>query len=152
MASVHWIRSIDDHNTLSITETVCRRTIRPFGKTPGSPGKVRLPGGLAGANHRFRVLRQLAEKLGIERLNFQILRRTMATQAQRMGSVKDIQAHLRHPRPDTTAFEYRQELPESVQEMVGSMYEKLRKGGDTQKGVAGLPPNAAPPNEQAVSC
>ena len=94
------------------------------------------------ANYRFRVLKPLAEKLGIARLNFQILRRTMATQAQRMGSVKDIQAHLRHARPDTTVNEYMQELPESVQEMDGSMYEKLKKGGDSKKGVVGLLQNA----------
>ena len=88
-----------------------------------------------------------------ERLNFQILRRTVATQAQRMGSVKDIQAHLRHARPNTTAYEYMQEQPESVQEMVGSMYEKLWKGEDSQKGVAGLLPTAAkPPKNHAVSC
>jgi hypothetical protein len=60
------------------------------------------------ANYRFRVLKPLAEKLGIEKLNFQILRRTMATQAQSMGSIKDSQAHLRHARPDTTACEYMQ--------------------------------------------
>jgi integrase len=60
--------------------------------------------------------------LGIPKLNFQVLRRTMATQAQKMGSVKDIQAHLRHALPDTTANEYMQELPESVQAMVGSVY------------------------------
>jgi integrase len=71
--------------------------------------------------------------LGIERLNFQILRRTMATQAQSMGSVKDIQAHLRHSRPDTTAYEYMQALPESVQAMVGSVYEMLMKGGEGKK-------------------
>ena len=105
------------------------------------------------ANYRFRVLKPLAEKLGIEKLNFQILRRTMATQAQRMGSVEDIQAHLRHARPDTTAYEHMQEPPKSVQEMVGSMYAKLKKGGGSKKGVAGLLPNATkPPKEQAVSC
>ena len=54
----------------------------------------------------------------------------MATQAQKMGSVKDIQARLRHSRPDTTANEYMQELPESVQEMVGSVYAMLTKGGE----------------------
>jgi len=47
------------------------------------------------SNYRFRVLKPLADGLGIEKLNFQILRRTMATQDQKMGSVKDIQAHLR---------------------------------------------------------
>jgi hypothetical protein len=72
----------------------------------------------------------------------------MATQAQKMGSVKDIQAHLRHARPDTTAYEYMQELPESVQEMVGSMYAKLKKGGGSKKGVAGLLPNATKAPEE----
>jgi hypothetical protein len=36
-----------------------------------------------------------------------------------MGSVKEIQAHLRHAKADTTANEYMQELPESVKGMVG---------------------------------
>jgi integrase len=102
------------------------------------------------ANHRFRVLKPLADKLEIPKLNFQILRRTMATQAQKMGSVKDIQTHLRHARADTTANEYMQELPESVVEMVGAAYEMLIKGGPTEaKGearseaeVARLLPNA----------
>jgi integrase len=156
--ALHW-RSFDDVDTLSITETVYRRKLRPYGKTPGSMTKVHLPGGLAdelrawkvefgklspddfifpnadggildSANYRFRVLKPLADALGIERLNFQILRRTMATQAQSMGSVKDIQAHLRHSRPDTTANEYMQALPASVRQMVGSVYLMLTKGGE----------------------
>jgi len=183
--ALRW-HSFDGGNTLSLTETVYRRQIRPYGKTPGSLTKVHLPDGLAGelrrwkadckktgggdvsptgfifpnadggfldaANYRFRVLKPLAEKLGIEKLNFQVLRRTMATQAQKMGSVKDIQAHLRHARPDTTAYEYMQELPESVQEMVGSMYAMLRKGGGSKKGVESLLPNATNgPEEELVS-
>ncbi len=47
-----------------------------------------------------------------------------------MGSVKDIQAHLRHAKADTTANEYMQELPDSVQEMVGSVYLMLTKGAE----------------------
>lgn len=173
--ALRW-RSFDNRNTLSITETVYRRQIRPFGKTPGSMTKVHLPEGLAEelrrwrweckkgscrkpgcrnpeharsspdafifpnadggfmdtANYRFRVLKPLAEELGIPKLNFQILRRTMATQAQRMGSVKDIQAHLRHAKADTTANEYMQELPESVVRMVGAVYEMLMKGGPAE--------------------
>lgn len=173
--ALRW-RSFDDQNTLTLTETVYRRTLRPFGKTPGSLTKVHLPDGLADEllrwkmeckktscknafctepehrkassdefifqnadggfmdadNYRFRVLKPLAESLGIPKLNFQIMRRTMATQAQKMGSVKDIQAHLRHSRPDTTANEYMQELPESVQSMVGSVYAMLMKGGENQ--------------------
>jgi hypothetical protein len=84
------------------------------------------------SNYRSRVLKPLADSLGIPKLNFQVMRRTMATQAQKMGSVKDIQAHLRHSRPDTTANEYMQELPESVQEMVGSVYAMLTKGGEKE--------------------
>jgi hypothetical protein len=37
-----------------------------------------------------------SEKLGIPELKVQLLRRAMTTLAQNMGSVKDIQAHLRH--------------------------------------------------------
>jgi len=39
--------------------------------------------------------------------------------------VKDVQSHLRHSRADTTANEYMQELPESVQQMVGTVYAML---------------------------
>jgi integrase len=73
-------------------------------------------------NHRNRVPNPLAEKLELPKLNFRILRRTTATPAQSMGSVKDIQAHLRHAKADTTANQYMQELPESVKKMVGSVY------------------------------
>lgn len=173
--ALRW-RSFDNTNTLELTETVYRRQLRPFGKTPGSMTKVHLPDGLAeelrlwkaerkkmnskavepdaiifpnadggymdASNYRFRVLKPLAEELGIPKLNFQILRRTMATQAQRMGSVKDIQAHLRHSRPDTTAFEYMQELPESVQQMVSSVYLMLTSGGEENAPAKNLPQNA----------
>ena len=151
--ALRW-RSFDNVNTLSLTETVYRRQLRPFGKTIKSLGKMHLPDGLAAelnlwkrqcpdaspeafifanadggaidtANYRSRILRPLAEELGIPKLNFQVLRRTMATRAQNLGSVKDIQSHLRHSRADTTANEYMQELPESVQQMVGSVYLRL---------------------------
>ncbi len=49
----------------------------------------------------------------------------MATLAQGKGSVKDIQVHLRHAKADTTANEYMQELAESVERMVESMYDEL---------------------------
>jgi len=93
-------------------------------------------------NYRLRVLRPLAEKLGIERLNFQILLRMMAPQAQGRGSVKDIQAHLRHTKADTTANEYLQALPESEREMVGSVYQRLAKGGKAKKPFEEKPQNA----------
>jgi integrase len=137
--ALRW-RSFDNVDTLSITETVYKGKIRPYGKTKGSLTDVHLPAGLAEelrlwkeetakaskhglvsldafifpnsrggfmdtGNYRNRILNPLAHKLGLPKLNFQVLRRTMATQAQSMGSVKDIQAHLRHAKADTTANE-----------------------------------------------
>lgn len=49
--------------------------------------------------------------------------------------MKDIQAHLRHARADTTANEYMQALPESVQGMVGSMYLMLDTGETKNKNL-----------------
>jgi hypothetical protein len=91
-------------------------------------------------NYRNRILTPLAEKLGLPKLNFQVLRRTMATLAQRKGSVKDVQAHLRHSKADTTANEYMQELPESVGRMVESMHEELMNSQTAAS--ADLLPNA----------
>lgn len=172
--ALRW-KSFDNRNTLSITETVYRGVIRPFGKTKKSLGKMHLPDGLAYElllwksessdaspdafifqnadggilrvdNYWERVMKPLAQRLGIPRLNFQILRRTMATQAQTMGSVKDIQAHLRHAKADTTANEYMQEVPESVQEMVGSVYLMLAKGGAEKRQSSDLQQNATIPD------
>ncbi len=158
--AIRW-RTFDGENTLDLTETVFRGEIRSFGKTPRSLGKMHLPDDLATelrhwklrcpdpspeafmfpnadggfmdtANYRTRVLKPLAEALGIPKLNFQVIRRTIATRAQSLGSVKDIQSHLRHSRADTTANEYMQELPESVQQMVGTVYAMLTKGGGSK--------------------
>lgn len=60
-----------------------------------------------------------ADELGIPKLNFEVLRRTMATRAQNLGSVKDIQSHLRHSRADTTVNEYMQELPKVCSRWLG---------------------------------
>ena len=146
-----------------------RGKIRPFGKTEKSLGDVLLPKGMVDdlwlwkqecpdsspdafifpntdggfmdtGNYRNRTLTPLAEKLGLPKLNFQVLRRTMATLAQGKGSVKHIQAHLRHSKADTTANEYMQELPESVGRMVESMYEELMHGQAAAS--ADLLPNA----------
>ena len=50
-------------------------------------------------NYRSRVLKKLAAELGLPKLNFQVLRRTMATLAQTKGGVKDVQGVLGHIRP-----------------------------------------------------
>lgn len=169
--ALRW-RSFDNRNTLSITETVYKGQIRPFGKTRKSLGDIYLPTGLAAellqwkqvcpdsspdgfifpnseggamdtGNYRNRVLKPLAEKLKVSKLNFQILRRTMATRAQRMGSVKDIQAHLRHSKADTTANEYMQELPGSLKQMVGSVFSMLTEKASPQKASANLLPSGS---------
>ncbi len=58
------------------------------------------------SNYRSRVLKPLADRLGIPKLNFQVIRRTIATRAQSLGSVKDIQSHSGTlapiPRPTST--------------------------------------------------
>ena len=158
--AIRW-RTFDGENTLDLTETVYRGEIRSYGKTPRSLGKMHLPDDLAAdlrqwklegpdpspqafmfpnadggimdtSNYRSRVLKPLADSLGIPKLNFQVIRRTIARRAQSLGSVKDIQSHLRHSRADTTANEYMQELPESVQQMVGTVYAMLTGNAGSQ--------------------
>jgi hypothetical protein len=48
------------------------------------------------------------------------------------GIGQGIQTHLRHAKADTTANEYMQELPESVQQMMGSVYLMRAKGGEDE--------------------
>ncbi|WP_052201061.1 hypothetical protein [Terriglobus sp. TAA 43] len=84
------------------------------------------------SNYRKRVLKPLGESVGIEKLNFQVIRRTIATRARHLGSVKDIQSHLRHSRADATANEYMQEPPESVQQMVGTVYAMLTSNAGSE--------------------
>jgi integrase len=87
-------------------------------------------------NYRNRILTPLGERLGLPKLNFQVLRRTMATLAQKKGSVKDIQAHLRHAKADTTANEYMQELPESVKQDGRFCVRRAESGSQTRRGLA----------------
>src|ERR1700761_7988639 len=102
--------------------------------SPDDPMFPNADGGfLDPANFRYRVLRPLREALELPTLNFQVLRRTIATRAQKLGSVKDVQSHLRHSRADTTANEYMQELPESVQQMVGTVYAMLTSTATKQQ-------------------
>lgn len=79
-------------------------------------------------NYRARVLKKLAEELGLPKLNFQVLRRTMATLAQKKGSVKDVQAMLGHSKADTTVNVYMQEIEESVKQTLDSVYAELTAG------------------------
>jgi hypothetical protein len=75
------------------------------------------------------VLHKLARDLKLPKLTFQVIRRTIATLAQKKGTVKDVQGVLRHSRTATTTDVYMQEIPESVQATVNSINQELRKSG-----------------------
>ena len=62
-------------------------------------------------NYRRRVLHKLARDLNLPKLTFQVIRRTIATLAQKKGTVKDVQGVLRHSRTATTTDVYMQEIP-----------------------------------------
>jgi integrase len=79
------------------------------------------------SNYRKRVLHKLAADLGLPKLTFQVIRRTIATLAQKKGTVKDVQGVLRHSRAATTTDVYMQEIPKSVQATVESINRELRK-------------------------
>ena len=78
-------------------------------------------------NFESGVLDPIRIKLGLEKLNFQILRRTFATLAvgERKGTLKEVQKQLRHARPDTTLENYVKEIPDSVYQMVDAMYDGI---------------------------
>jgi integrase len=67
-------------------------------------------------NYQQRVLNTLAMLSGIERLNFQILRRTVATHAQHLGSPKDIATLMRHKKVETAQQHYIQAIDQTVRE------------------------------------
>jgi integrase len=92
-------------------------------------------------NFEARALAPIRMKLGLERLNFQILRRSYATLAVggRKGTTRDVQTMLRHTRPDTTLENYVKDVPESVYAMSDAMYEAIAGPADESEAFASLP-------------
>jgi hypothetical protein len=93
-------------------------------------------------------------KLRLERLNFQILRRSYATLAVggRKGTTRDVQTMLRHTRPDTTFENYVKDVPESVYAMSDAMYEAIAGPADEsvrQFAGRGSPVTRDPPSATA---
>jgi hypothetical protein len=74
-----------------------------------------------------RVLHKLAQDLELPKLTFQVIRRTIATLAQKEGTVKDVQELLRHSRVATTTDVDLQEIPERVEATVNAINAELRK-------------------------
>jgi integrase len=143
-------------STLKIMETVYKGKIRPWGKTRKSLTVIHIPrnlsddleqwrqvcsdpspdafmfanqvgGFLDTDNFRKRVLHKLARDLKLPKLTFQVIRRTIATLAQKKGTVKDVQGLMRHSRTATTTDVYMQEIPESVQSTINSINLELRQ-------------------------
>jgi integrase len=76
-------------------------------------------------NYQRRVLTPLADTAGISKVNFQILRRSVATHAQHMGSPKDIQTILRHKKAETAQAYYVQAISETVRATTEKLAGKL---------------------------
>jgi integrase len=92
-----------------------------------SPDDLLFPSARPGAPlwpHRWLQshVQPVARSLGItSKINFQILRRTFATNAQAFGSAKDVQAHLRHSHITTTMDVYTQPVADSVRRVVNAV-------------------------------
>jgi integrase len=156
-------------HALRVKETVYKCKLRPWAKTEESEAYVPLPKRLAAEllewrslttwagdqdfifpnsqggfmdyeNFEARTLDPIRLKLGLPKLNFQILRRTFATLAvgERKGTLKDVQKQLRHARPDTTLENYIKDIPDSVYLMVDAMYEGIA-GPDEKRTFAAAP-------------
>ena len=90
------------------------------------------------SNFRKRVLHKLAEELEFPKLTFQVIRRTIATLAQKMGSSKDVQGFMRHETTDTTENVYMQVLLPGVRTTLDAIHAELSK-------KAGRAPEPEPP-------
>src|SRR5581483_11937893 len=77
-------------------------------------------------NYRKRVLHRLARELELPKLTFQVIRRTIATLAQKKGTVKDVQGLLLLSNDAATTDVYMQEIPESVRATVNAIHQELR--------------------------
>jgi integrase len=84
-------------------------------------------------NYRKRVLHKIARELRLPKLTFQVIRRTIATLAQKKGTIKDVQGVMRHSRTATTTDVYMQEIPASVQSTINSINLELRKSDERNR-------------------
>jgi integrase len=108
---------------LVLPEQAVTALLEWFGQTKRSePEDFIFPNEVGGfllkENYSKRVLKDLAERADckpkIARLNFQVLRRTVATHAQHLGSLKDVQTILRHRQAETTQQIYIQAIDKTV--------------------------------------
>jgi integrase len=76
-------------------------------------------------NYQQRILNPLAEQAGIKHVNFQVLRRTVATHAQHLGSPKDISVIMRHRKVETSQQHYIQAIAETVKQTTEKLAAKM---------------------------
>jgi integrase len=80
-------------------------------------------------NYLARVLIPLAKTVGIEHINFQQIRRSVATHCQHLGSMKDISTLLRHKAEETAGKYYVQAMAETVRELAEKLDVKYSTKG-----------------------
>jgi integrase len=151
-------------SSVRLQETVYKGKIRNWGKTAKSLSTIHLPPALAivlgdwkkicpdsspeafifpnqdggfmdADNFRKRVLHPIAVKLGLPKVTFQVIRRAIATLAQHLGSVKDVQGLLRHDTPILAPEVYMQVIPETVRKKVNSIHKELASGSGPESVV-----------------
>jgi integrase len=83
-----------------------------------------------GKNFLAGRIRPIARKLGIPNrlITFQVMRRTLGTDMQNFGSLKDIQSMLRHGSSVTTNDIYVQPIDQNVLQAANSRTDAVLKG------------------------
>jgi integrase len=78
----------------------------------------------------------IADRLGIPRrlVTFQVMRRTLGTDLQRYGTMKDAQQILRHASIRTTANVYMQQIPASIVAAINSRTRAILAAGSELSG------------------
>lgn len=110
-----------------------QKRTRRRGLSADNPEAFIFPGRNGGfidsSNYRKRVLQKVAKEVGLPKLTFQVIRRTIATLAKDKGHVKDIQGMMRHSRLATTTEVYMQSLESGVRSTVDSIHAELIGNG-----------------------
>jgi len=89
--------------------------------------KLKVPAQLRATDTTTLTWDQIARELHLPKLTSQVIRRTIATLAQKKGTIKDVQGVMRHSRTATTSDVYMQDIPASVQSTINSINSELRK-------------------------
>jgi len=114
------------------------RTWRDLNQTDGDdalmfPSQGQSP--LRPENWLRRRIKPIATACGIAiPVNFQVLRRTFATNAQEFGNAKDVQTHLRHTDIATTLGVYTQPIDANVRKLVNAVAQAVLGAEETEPG------------------